>query len=547
MTESCRLHSNSRGYAALLAVIAVFYLLLEWYTTPTLLDDVVYRFQFTPTGGLLPQPIHSLEDILRSQYWHYLTINGRAPVHLLAQIFLTLVPSHVLDILNALLFALMIHLGVRIITPSRQGLCACATLLAGSMFTLMRGFQGAMLWQLGTFNYLWAITFNLLFFHMLRQNGQTSSRFSHAVALLPVALLAGWSHEALSLPVAIGIGVWLVLHRTTLHQNLHRTLLLTTYMVGTALCLASPGIWHRASDAPTLISRLINGTVAIALNVRFLWILLLSLLILWRKKGIDKHQCLSFLPLTATLAAAYGIVFASGVTLDRVAFHAETIALIALLALWWHTINARSLHILSILMAVASLILFVPATAMCRQQAANCHYAETQMKAVGTSIVKTRDVVPTNGLERIAKARYVMQFADYGYYSVYMAFDASDSNIQCAASLYGKHRLRFLPEDMVKKMEADSLAFSTFANDQGGRLYAKRLRNGQKVSGVEFILRPEAPQSLHFWQRWVAYKGDTFALDDFHWEVVSVAGRKYIVFTRPVTAINRRVQRIVIL
>lgn len=117
MMEQGRLHLGQRGYSAVLVVAGLLYLLLEHNTTPTLLEDVVYRFQFTATGGLPPEPIQNLGDVLRSQYWHYLTINGRAPAHVLAQTFLTLVPGQVLNVLNALLFMLLIDGGVRLIAP----------------------------------------------------------------------------------------------------------------------------------------------------------------------------------------------------------------------------------------------------------------------------------------------------------------------------------------------------------------------------------------------------------------------------------------------
>lgn len=543
MTERSRPCPFPCGYAAILAVIGLLYLILEWHTTPTLLDDVVYRFQFSATDGVPSEPIRNFGDVLRSQYGHYLTINGRAPAHVLAQTFLALLPAHVLDVLNALLFALMIHLAVRTITPGGKGRNVCAVLFAGSVFVLLRGFQGAMLWQLGTFNYLWPLTLNLLFFLTLRRRSLSIAR---SWVIFPLALLAGWSHEALSLPLSLGLGVWLIQHRRQT-ENKWRLPFLLIYMLGTVLCLASPGIWHRAGDAPTLISRIINGTVAVVTNVRILWVLLLTLVVLWRKRRITRALCLCFLPVAVTLLSAYGIVFASGVTLDRVAFHAEWMALLTLLALWWQTVGMRTLRVWGIMMAAASLIFFVPAAAVCRQQVANYRYAVAQMRHPATELIKTRDVRPANWLEQVAKERYVMQFADYGFYSVYMGFDASDSNMRCAARLYGKPRLRFLPADMVDKMEADSLAFDSFGTDEGNRLYAKRLGEGQRVKGVELLLRPEDPATLHFWQRMVAYKGDSYVLDDFHWEVVSVSGRRYVVFTRPVPAVSRRVRRIVLL
>ena len=174
------------------------------------------------------------------------------------------------------------------------------------------------------------------------------------------------------------------------HRRLH-------HRYRTLPCLA--GIWHRAGDAPTFASRLINGCVAIATNVRILWALMLTLLILWRQKRISKKLVLRYLPVAVMISAAYGIVFASGVTLDRVAFHAEMMTLLALLALWWQTVGIKAMRILGIVMTAVALTLYAPALAMCCQQVDNYRYAVAQMKQPGVSIIQTCDVRPANTLE----------------------------------------------------------------------------------------------------------------------------------------------------
>lgn len=51
--------------------------------------------------------------------------------------------------------------------------------------------------------------------------------------------------------------------------------------------------------------------------------------------------------------------------------------------------------------------------------------------------------------------------------------------------------------------------------------------------------------SLNIFQRLLAYKEDSYELDDnFHYSVVHINGRPYLVFTRPTTNIYRRIQSI---
>ena len=45
-------------------------------------------------------------------------------------------------------------------------------------------------------------------------------------------------------------------------------------------------------------------------------------------------------------------------------------------------------------------------------------------------------------------------------------------------------------------------------------------------------------------QRLLAYKEPTYEVDDYRYEVVEVSGRPYLVFTRPMTNIMRRLNHI---
>jgi hypothetical protein len=125
-----------------------------------------------------------------------------------------------------------------------------------------------------------------------------------------------------------------------------------------------------------------------------------------------------------------------------------------------------------------------------------------------------------------------------------MAFDASDSNIRCAARLYGKQRLTFLPEGVLQRIATDTAAYSNCELDSSAKLFVWRLPDDRPVSQVLLLLNPEDVSQLDPLRRLLAYKGDSYDIDDFHRETVNVAGRPYLVFTRPTTNIFRRIRAV---
>ncbi len=135
--------------------------------------------------------------------------------------------------------------------------------------------------------------------------------------------------------------------------------------------------------------------------------------------------------------------------------------------------------------------------------------------------------------------------AEFGFYCCYMAFNAHDTNIRMAATLCNKQQMVFLPEDVVKKIATDSMAFAHYELDANKELYVWRVSEGQQVDKVIFSLKPEDTSALMPHQRLLAYKGDSYVMDDhLRYSVVRVGGRSYLVFTRPTTNIFRRIDTI---
>ena len=514
---------------------------------PTLSDDMLYRFVWHADDSAPVEAIGGLGDLLRSQWTHYLTTNGRSVAHLLAQAFLAFLPPVVMQVANTLMFVLLIHLSVLwVANDYRQRLAAAATICM-LLFVVFSGFRTAILWGLGAFNYLWTLVAVMTVVVALRKDGQCCKW-----AILPLAFLAGWSHEALSLPVSIAFLAWIAAHRSGAARGKGVTLAcMLLYMAGTAIILLSPAIWQRAGEAASLQSRMVSGAVNYVFNVRVTWLLAIALLITWwrDRKALHDHFSIHRYEYIA-LAAALGIVLVCGVNLERVAFFADFIAMLLLINLVITSLNYHP-SLLTPLIAVCCLLMllaYIPAYMVRNENAETWRHAEAQMSEPGRELIAVR--TPPTGRSAVAdllREHYVNPSFTFGFYSSYMAFDSQDVNMRCAAKLFGKERLTFLPEDVVSRIERDSTAYDAYELDRNGNLYIWHVKDWRPVVGMTFMLKKEDTSKLLPHQRLVAYKGDEYELDDFNFEVVSVCQRPYLVFTKPTTNIYRRIKDVKII
>ena len=569
-------------YAMFLTVVGIAMLLLNLLDAPTLSDDMIYRFKWNADESAAVECIENLGDLFSSQLTHYLTTNGRLSVNLLAQTFLVFVPPVVTQVLNSVLFVVLLHFCCCLTAkPGRRlfvAMMACTLL-----FVVFQGFRTTMVWSLGAFNYLWVLVATLgflLFMQSLHTHQASptphSSRLAYHLSLLsPLAVFAGWTHEGLALPLSVAFAAWLMLGgRKRWHSA--ATPFLLFYMVGCCLCLLSPGLWSRSADAVSLQSRLLSGAMNCVFNIRVTWLLLITLCMKYKISGVVKavSTALSTVRTVRTasprrsdcesepfglrvrtvrtvtyaylaLATSIGIVLLCGTNLERVAFFTDFIAMLLLLHLLQELLSATWHKRLMEACVVLLLLSFVPAWMVRKENHDSWLMAERQMEMPGRELIAvTMPVRGQNVLTDYFRDHYVNPSFDFGFYCSYMGFDAKDINMRCAARLYDKQKLYFLPEDVVRRAEADSTAYTNYELDEHGALFVWRMADDAEVDSLVFILNDEDPATLGPVQRLVAYPDSTFLLDDYHHETVSIGARHYLVFTRPTTNIYRRIKNI---
>lgn len=559
------------GYWLFLMVVGFAMLWLNLLDVPTLSDDMIYQFAWQADETAPVEAIDGLGDLFRSMWTHYLNVNGRYVPHLLAQGLLVFTPPVVLQVLNTLMFVLLIHLCTKWVcggdckSPQKdktakldkQDFLYAAVLMCLLLFVVFRGFRTTMVWGLGAFNYLWptvavmTLLVNLPSAPSPEGKGAAakgaSSSWGGWWGLFPLAFVAGWTHEALSLPVSIAFAAWIAIHRKSQHHHRLTLACMLLFMAGTALCLLSPGIWNRVGEGMSLTSRLVNGMVNGITNVRVTWMLAIALLMMWRRRGtgsLRSHLSVHRYEYIA-LAVALAIALLCGTALERVAFYADFIAMLLFTKILLTAMSRHAKQLLTYACCGIMLLAYFPAYIVRAENAENWRQAEQQMQEPDRELIAVR--MPQKGENKVMdyfREHYVNSSFYFGFYSSYMGFDSSDINMRCAAQLYGKERLIFLPEDVVKRIETDSTAYTDYELDNNKSLYVWQMKDDRPVKSVTFILNEEDTSKLMPYQRLVAYHGDDFELDEFNFEVVNICGRPYLVFTKPTTNIYRRIKTI---
>lgn len=535
-----RRSGENDGYWLLLMAVGYAMLWLNLMDVPTLSDDILYRFAWQTDETAPLETIDGVGDLLRSQWTHYLSVNGRFLPHLLAQAFLVFVPPVVLQVLNTLLFVLMIHLCATWTCRDSADRLSAAALTTMLLFVVFSGFRTTMVWGLGTFNYLWPTVAVLTLLLALSRANVKKKRY----ALLLLAIMAGWTHEAMSLPVSIAFAAWITVHRKRLHNHRLTLACMLLFMVGMTFCLLSPSVWNRAGEGMSVSSRLVNGVVNGVTNVRVTWMLAIALLVMWRQRGIVSlraHLSIHRYEYIA-LAVALAITLLCGTTLERVAFYTDFIAMLLLTRILLAAMSRRAKLWLTCICCAIMLLAYFPVYFVRAENADNWCQAEQQMKEQGRELIAVH--VPEKGKNKLMdyfREHYVNNSFTFGFYCSYMGFDAKDINMRCAARLYGKKLLTFLPEDVIERIASDSTAYTNYELDRNKDLYVWRMDDDRQVKSVTFILNEEDTSKLMPHQRLLAYQGDEYELDDFHFEVVTVCGHPFLVFTKPTTNIFRRI------
>ena len=240
-----------------------------------------YKFELKPGQNYFNfnnlQPVKTTADVVESQVNHYMCVNGRIPVHFAEQMIAAKRGLSIFYILNAIAFAAAILLFLRLTLPPPKQEYAMAALIAVIAFLYLFPSPGRLWTSINlSLNYLWPSLASLA---LLLELGKSQSgepiklTFLRSAGLCILGLLTGWSNEAFAFPLSGAIFLYFVLNIKRFNKPAR--LLVIPLWIGSAIMLASPGNWIRATQATETLSSFID----VLLSLKLLWMLIITGLI----------------------------------------------------------------------------------------------------------------------------------------------------------------------------------------------------------------------------------------------------------------------------
>ena len=211
------------------------------FLTPLIADDFAYIYK---TEGF--------HTIFHDEYLQYITQNGRSVAHILVRFFL-LLPKFIFNFLNPLVFLIISYLIYIMTNFSNQKWNTVRFLLIIILiFLFIPQFGETILWETGSFNYLWTFGIMLLFvskFHFAVINNDKMKSSWQIIYMFFLGIVAGWCNENTSAGIIlIASGYMLVykfVNRAKIEKWMKTGVLGLT--IGFIIMMSSPGNKIRSS------------------------------------------------------------------------------------------------------------------------------------------------------------------------------------------------------------------------------------------------------------------------------------------------------------
>lgn len=269
-----------KNNALLFFITGVIFFLLNYFT-PLLHDDLAYLYQYGPKAEVRPTnfPVKNIEDVFKSQYYHYLDVNGRFFSHFLLQFFL-LLGKNIFNIFNVIIFlgfGYFIHLYTK---EKKEDTFLIFLFIFISFWFLMPFFGQTILWTTGAINYLWTSCFTIFFLLAFQQQEENPSKNPLKIILLFfMSLCIGWMNESVTFGVSSALFFYWLFHIKSITRS--QFLMLVGFGIGVLFIVFSPGTFNRVSNevkVATSFKAKILDVIAIFYLLK--WHLLITLFLL---------------------------------------------------------------------------------------------------------------------------------------------------------------------------------------------------------------------------------------------------------------------------
>ena len=513
----------------LIAIGVVFFLLMT--LSPLYADD--FNDVFLQDSKCR---ICSAREFFANIGWHYYHKSGRFLPILFDQTFGVLCGKTVFNILNSVIFVTFL-----LLLAKQTGNSSNIGLTSVLLFSLLPGFDLAILWMAGACNYLWPAVLLLLFIKTMESERK--------LALFPCfvfGLICGWTNEAMVIGLMAGYLVHYSVHKKAL--NTQRTVLLSGFCLGVLLLALAPSSIHRYMEGAgsslsfgSLPRRLLSSFAAMK-NLRILPLFLVVAIIgLCRKKGTRnflKHN----LFLIVAVCVSFLFLVATNHTSDHSRFGIELFSLILLLRLVTPVLSTGIRGpLLSLACYLVTLIILCPTiyySILNNQEYRRC---AAQINQTQTGIIETSEPAIPTFFDRLV-LRFMPSETNDNYHG-FLGEEWIDK-------YYGKGALIFLPRRFLTSALQNPSSFQDFDLSTDLPFYVKSATPNIPINGIRLCLSPAEPQAVPFYFRPFMDYFERWTVQEVNvdkWRVVSLPQGQTYLFVKKNPLVSDRVSFIDIL
>ena len=410
---------------------------MNWLTT---LKGDEYVYALMP--GDLSQHCTSLGDYVQTIPTFYHSTNGRL-ADAIERLFASLIGKPVFNVLNTLMFVLLIEGIFTLAVGRRRSVMALSMMLVCIAFFFPYPGE-TLLWMAGSFNYLWAATLSLWLIIWLRRSGQA------ALGLL-AGLIAGAFNESTSLGVLLGLFLYFALNRREFTG--FRRWVLLGYAVGFAIILSSPALWNRLSGGASvntslsllqLVTRRVLSLGYMSLRFVAPTLALAVVFHAWHRQGGLRTVARRFE--LCLLLGAFCSALLLGMVIERPYMLLVSVSVVVCLRAFWPTMSRWPVSVRRIVTAVCL-------TACCAGSGVTLH----KMWVYRAYDNQVQQQMATAPRQCILEARHAPVSSRWILPDVYDNDTYHCSYLTIYSCYYDKDNVQFLPPAIYKRYTAGTL------------------------------------------------------------------------------------------
>lgn len=528
--KSIKENKSTALYWGYLAIIGVIFYLINLFT-PLYCDDWHYQFKF---GTLIP--IQNIADIFESQYTHYFQMNGRFIPHFIAQFFDGIAGKSLFNIANTIIFLLFLHLLPKIITCKKENNILLSVICLFIIVTCSTMFGEWYLWMSGACNYLWSVTFLLLFHYILFFCKIKNTLLFPLLFLW--GIICGWTHE--SIVIGAGTAYFIYFLKNKDQITVARLLQLIGFYIGVIFLIISPSNINRALHTGTLDSpNLMNyiWTIISLKELSILYILLLTLLYCSYKKQLLNFVRNNIYTIISLIISIIFIIFIK-VGSSRAHFGIFFFSLILVLKFISNVKNKRPLLYLSITTLLIGTYPLISTAINNHKEYQNLIF---QIKNSRDGIIMTNEIKVHPLIDKYIIKLYLSEYNEF--YCGYMNTFYENRYI---AKAFDKPQIVFIPENFIKEINNDPNTYNEFIIPTAHPFYAKKI-NTDTIQKVTYLLNKAETKDIPFYFRPFSSKLDRFNLiqsNATQWSTLTINNELYLLVGKNWT-LDKRIKNII--